>query len=31
MRGTYQMQRPDGGMFDAVIAPFVLALPYTLN
>ena len=31
MRGTYQMQRPDGAMFDAVIAPFVLALPYTLN
>ncbi len=31
MRGTYQMHRPDGAMFDAVIAPFVLALPYTLN
>jgi ApaG protein len=31
MRGTYQMQRPDGAMFDAAIAPFVLALPYTLN
>jgi ApaG protein len=31
MRGTYQMQRPGGEMFDAVIAPFVLALPYTLN
>jgi ApaG protein len=31
MRGTYQMHRPDGAMFDAAIAPFVLALPYTLN
>jgi ApaG protein len=31
MRGTYQMQRPDGSMFDAVIAPFALALPYSLN
>jgi ApaG protein len=31
MRGTYQMQRPDGRMFDAVIAPFLLALPHSLN
>ena len=31
MRGTYQMHRPDGQMFDATIAPFVLALPYSLN
>ena len=31
MRGTYQMYRPDGSMFDAMIAPFALALPYSLN
>jgi ApaG protein len=31
MRGTYQMHRPTGETFDAAIAPFVLALPYTLN
>ena len=31
MRGTYQMHRPDGSMFDAMIAPFSLALPYSLN
>jgi ApaG protein len=31
MRGTYQMYRPDGSMFDATIAPFALALPYSLN
>ncbi|MFO0664679.1 MAG: Co2+/Mg2+ efflux protein ApaG [Polyangiaceae bacterium] len=31
MRGTYQMQRTDGSMFDAEIAAFELALPYTLN
>ncbi len=31
MRGTYQMYRPDGRMFDAVIAPFVLAQPHSLN
>lgn len=31
MRGTYQMQRPDGSMFDATIATFELAMPYTLN
>jgi ApaG protein len=31
MRGTYQMHRPDGSMFDATIAPFDLNLPYSLN
>ena len=31
MRGTYQMIRPDGRGFDAMIAPFLLALPYSLN
>jgi ApaG protein len=31
MRGTYQMHRPDGRMFDAIIAPFQLALPHSLN
>lgn len=31
MKGTYQMQRPDGSSFDATIAPFSLSLPYTLN
>jgi ApaG protein len=31
MRGTYQMQRPDGRSFDAIIAPFLLALPHSLN
>lgn len=31
MRGSYQMVRPDGRMFDAVIAPFVLALPHAVN
>jgi ApaG protein len=31
MRGTYQMHRPDGSMFDADIAPFLLSLPYSLN
>ncbi|HEV3192291.1 MAG TPA: Co2+/Mg2+ efflux protein ApaG, partial [Polyangiaceae bacterium] len=31
MRGTYQMQRPDGRMFDAQIAPFLLVLPHSLN
>lgn len=31
MRGTYQMYRPDGTMFDAEIAPFELAMPYSLN
>jgi ApaG protein len=31
MRGTYQMHRADGRVFDAVIAPFLLALPHSLN
>ena len=31
MRGSYQMHRADGGVFEAVIAPFVLALPHSLN
>ncbi|HZU83630.1 MAG TPA: Co2+/Mg2+ efflux protein ApaG [Polyangiaceae bacterium] len=31
MHGSYQMQRPSGRMFDAVIAPFLLALPHSLN
>jgi len=31
MRGSYQMYRPDGRGFDAVIAPFLLALPHSLN
>lgn len=31
MRGTYQMHRENGQVFDAVIAPFLLALPHSLN
>jgi ApaG protein len=31
MRGTYQMVRDDGEPFEAQIAPFALALPYSLN
>lgn len=31
MHGSYQMVRPDGRGFDAVIAPFLLALPHSLN
>ncbi len=31
MRGTYQMVADDGEPFDALIAPFALALPYSLN
>jgi ApaG protein len=31
MRGSYQMYRPDGRTFDAMIAPFLLALPHSLN
>lgn len=31
MHGTYRMHREDGRVFDAVIAPFVLVLPTTLN
>lgn len=31
MRGSYEMQRPSGRVFEATIAPFVLAMPYSLN
>jgi len=31
MRGSYQMERPDGSSFDVVIAPFTLAMPFSLN
>lgn len=31
MHGTYQMERPDGTGFDAEVAPFALAMPYSLN
>jgi ApaG protein len=31
MRGTYQMERPDGRVFDAKIADFTLAVPNVLN
>ena len=31
MHGTYQMVRDDGAKFDAEIAPFLLALPYSRN
>lgn len=31
MRGTYQMHRPDGRVFEATISPFSLTLPYSLN
>ena len=31
MSGTYQMVRPSGTQFDAVISPFVLALPHAIN
>lgn len=31
MRGTYQMHRSDGRTFDAEIAAFELAMPYSLN
>ena len=31
MQGTYQMVADDGAQFDAQIAPFTLALPYSLN
>jgi len=31
MHGTYQMVTEDGEEFDAQIAPFPLALPYSLN
>ena len=31
MQGSYQMRTPDGERFDAVIAPFTLAVPHALN
>jgi ApaG protein len=31
MEGTYQMVRNDGSQFDALIAPFALLLPFSLN
>jgi ApaG protein len=31
MKGTYQMVRESGEQFDADVAPFPLALPYSLN
>lgn len=31
MRGTYAMQRPDGEMFEAAIAPFALVTTALLN
>jgi len=31
MQGSYRMVRPDGSSFDAVIAPFALVVPDTLN
>jgi ApaG protein len=31
MQGSYQMRTPDGQQFDAVIAPFTLAVPHALN
>ncbi|KJS06806.1 MAG: magnesium transporter ApaG [Gammaproteobacteria bacterium BRH_c0] len=31
MQGAYQMKREDGSMFDAPIAPFLLAIPGAIN
>ena len=31
MQGSYQMVAPDGERFDALIAPFTLAVPHALN
>ena len=31
MQGSYRMRTADGEQFDAVIAPFTLATPYSLN
>jgi ApaG protein len=31
MHGTYRMFMEDGSQFDAQVAPFSLALPYSLN
>jgi ApaG protein len=31
MQGSYQMRTPEGEQFDAVIAPFTLAVPYAVH
>jgi ApaG protein len=31
MLGSYRFKRPEGAIFDAIIAPFTLALPNMLN
>lgn len=31
MHGSYQMVTPEGEQFDAIIAPFTLAMPHALN
>jgi ApaG protein len=31
MHGSYQMVRPNGEQFDAIIAPFLLAVPTSVN
>jgi ApaG protein len=31
MQGSYQMITADGEQFDAMIAPFTLAVPHALN
>jgi ApaG protein len=31
MRGTYQMHRANGRSFDAMVAPFALSQPHSLN
>lgn len=31
MHGSYKMERPDGSVFDAEVAPFTLTPPYALN
>lgn len=31
MRGSYRMSTPDGGGFDAAIAPFSLSVPHAVN
>jgi ApaG protein len=31
MRGSYRMHADGGDQFDAIVAPFPLALPYSLN
>lgn len=31
MHGEYEMKRDDGSTFEAIIAPFSLSMPFTLN